>query len=216
MPDIRKPDGLLDIIALGCVLEFTTALSRARYNKNYDASTDEECAVRMQENQARTWFRVLMKVFATKYYVLTSNNFVHASYVWHSVMVGFAAAVVTHMKEKKNIVKMSPGVTPTAVENALRLHLAEDHPHLVAAFDAALRGMPQTMLTWPSGVAFEVIPKSPSCDHLLRALGIQEERVVPGTGLALHAPDVNTAGENVASRYYRGVWPGEDLPHDNF
>lgn len=212
---MRTQDGLLDVIALGCVLEYSTALSRARYHAKYDSGTDEECAVRVQENQARTWFRVIMKVFGQKHQILSGTTMVDASYVWHTVMVGFALAVVTHIKAKNVVVPLEPGVNSGTVETAFRLHLREDHPHLLPAFDAGILQQSWPCLTWPSTVPLEVIPKTSSSHHLLRALGISEQREIPDMPAQLSFTHRATRPKSDVNKYYTGVWPGEDLPNDD-
>lgn len=211
MPDIQTQDGLLDIISLGCVLEFATPLSRTRYADNYDQGTDEACSDYTEESQARSWFRVIMKMFAARYMALIDGRIIHLSYVWHRVMVGFAAALVNHMKAKKGIVKMEPGVTPGTVEKALRVHLSLDHPHLVTPFDAALKSTPaHTSLTW-DGPTITIVPKSRTCHQLLRAAGFPEERDL--VTWPLRAVGVRGLHETV-DKYYKGPWSEEGLGHD--
>lgn len=54
VPDMRTQDGFLDVVALGCVLEFATALDRARYDERHDPSSQQARAAITRENQART------------------------------------------------------------------------------------------------------------------------------------------------------------------
>lgn len=208
---MQEPEGLLDVIALGCVLEFSAALSRERYEETYDTGTDAACADRMQEDHTRTWFRVLMKTFTTKYTIVVGTEVVHASYLWHSVMVGFAAALVNYVTARQNTVDLAPGVTPESVASAVRLHLREDHPHLVAAFNYALEDKRvRTSLTW-DGPAFKVVSKSDPTYRLFEALGILEDHDLAAWPLHAHC---EREGEETVNKYYEGVWPGEDAPHD--
>lgn len=203
MPDMQTEDGLLDVIGLGCVLEFHTALSRARYTRNYDPGTDKACFDYTEESLARTWFRVIMKMFATKCTLVIDHRIVHPSYLWHQVMIGFAAAVVNHMKAKQKDVILSPGVTPATVEKALRAHLALDHPHLVTSFDAALKATPaHTSLTW-DGPHIQIISKSSAFLQLLHAVGIPEQEDL--VTLPLRAVGVRGPQE-IVNKYYKGVW----------
>lgn len=217
VPDMRTQDGLLDVIAVGCVLEFTTALSRSRYHPSYDPNTDEARALRVQENQGREWFRVVMKVFGAKYQIFTNNNIVPVATIWQSALVRFAVAVVWHMHERRDSDPTAPGVTLEAVADALRLHLHEDHPHLVPAFEAGINGAPMTFLSWPTGqYPLEVVPKRPSYRHLLLALGMPEQREIPQANLPLHPDECGLVARKAVNGYYAGVWPGQDLPNDEF
>lgn len=209
---MRTQDGLLDVLALGCILEFTTALSRTRYGKAYDPTTDEACADHTEENQARTWFRVLMKVYGTKYAIFLKDDILHPSYIWHSVMVGFAVTVLNYMEAKKDEVVWVAGLNLITVKAALRQHLSEDHPHLVKPFEMALAApTPRTQLTW-AGPSFRIIRKSRSFQPLLRALNRHEARDMPYQ--PLHPGAENAGAPDQVNSYYRGVWPGEHSPND--
>lgn len=215
---MRTQEGLLDVLAIGCVLEFTTALSRDRYAVSYDATTDEFYADQTRENQARTWFRVLMKVFGKHHAIVMEDKVVHPTYLWHSVIVGFAAAIINYMKAKENDAKFAPGVNPASVHEAIYHHLKEDHPHLVGALDVALLNKtPRSELTW-KGPDFQVVPKSRSFNTLMRAMGISEQRDVDTWPLyptiRSHPAYDGRGVEEALNRYFGGVWPGEDLPHD--
>lgn len=214
---MRTIDGLLDVIAVGCVLEFTTALSRSRYEAQYDSGTDAARALRVQENQAREWFRVVMKVFGSQHLILSRGAIVDVSTIWQSVLVRFAIAVIHHMKQKHKDIPRSPGVTPPAVEKAFRLHLRIDHPYLIPAFEEGLKMAQLTHLSWPMAEhpLDAVLPKSRSCHHLLHVLGISEEaREIPSLSLSLTTLQGAQAMRKTVNGFYRVAWPGEDLPHD--
>lgn len=201
-------DGLLDIIAVGCVLEFGHALSRARYARTYDPSSDDACEEFAQDIQARTFFRVIMKVFATKFGLLIDNKIVHPSYLWQRILVGFAAAVVTHMVAKGDVAPMAPGMTPTTVQEALRLHLQVDHPHLVAPFNAALEEDPsRKSLTW-DGPDIIILPKTNAFQQLLRAARIREQLDLKNW--PIRHPGI-ASGIEAVDQYYLAEWPAQPL-----
>lgn len=202
-------DGFLDVIALGCVLEFTTALTRIRYHPRYNPDTAEAEANYAEESQARTWFRVIMKIFATKYGTLVAGNIVHPSYILHRSLVGFAAAVVTHMKAQDGMLEPFEGGSASTVASKLRLHLKVDHPHLVAPFNAALKVQPPiTSLSWDGG-RIQIMPKTDEFDKLVQAVGIPEpldlvERPLHPVGRSL----TEIAALN---KYFQGSWNGDNL-----
>ncbi|KZP24898.1 hypothetical protein FIBSPDRAFT_950925 [Athelia psychrophila] len=127
----RRAGGLLDVITLGCVLEFTTALGSDRYGNDYDPSSDSVASDLEQENLARTWFRVIMKTFTSRFFTVIEGTIVHTLYIWESILVGFAAAVVRHMKSKQKVVEQVHKRGLKEVAAALSLHLELDHLHLV-------------------------------------------------------------------------------------
>lgn len=205
---MRTQDGLLDVLALGCVLEFATSLHRDRYVGTYDPATDAACEAQTREDQARTWYRVLLKTFAAKHAIIIEKRMVHVSYLAHSVMVGFAAAVINYMKDQREKAKFAPGQSPSTVEQAMRHHLQEDHPHLVAALDLALvEEKPRCQLTW-AGSSFQVVVKSKSFDSLTLALGMPEQRELASCPLypsSEMTPGYDCAGaEDAVNGYYGG------------
>ncbi|KZP21008.1 hypothetical protein FIBSPDRAFT_891401 [Athelia psychrophila] len=134
VPDMKTQDDLLDVITLGCVLEFTTALRSDRYGDDYNPSSDLVASDLEQENLARTWFRVIMKTLASRFFTVIEGTIVHTSYIWESVLVGFAAAVVRHMKSKQKVVEQVHSRGPKEVATALSLHLELDHLHLIELY----------------------------------------------------------------------------------
>lgn len=208
---MEEEEGLLDMIAVGCVLEFATALSRTRYAPEYDPNSDEACEEHSQESQARTFFRVIMKTFATKYGLFIDDKMVHPSYLWQHILVGFAAAVVAHMHAKKKVVVMAPGVSPGTVEDALRLHLQVDHPHLLAPFNAALgEDPPRKALSW-DGPPINIAPKTSAYEQLLQAVGIREKLDLAKWPIRVAGVDSGIEG---VDKYYQTEWPGEASDHD--
>lgn len=200
---MRTQDGLLDVIALGCVLEFATALRSDRYGADYDPSSASVAADLQQENLARTWFRVIMKTFASKFFTVIEGTIVHASYIWESVMVGFAAAVITHMRAKHDDVEQVPGRGPEEVAMALYSHVAFDHPHLLEPLHRASAETPaRTSLTW-NGPAIQIKRKTPAFYPMLRAIGVSEELDWEGFPLRLEGTS------RVMNKYYAGGWRAE-------
>lgn len=200
---MRRQDGLLDFIGVGCVVEFATALNRERYAEGYDPTLTSSVEDLAGECQARTMFRVIMKTFATKFTTVIKGKVVHPSYVWQKILVQFAAAVVAHMEARSDEAEGSPGRTPIAVQEALRRHLQLDHPHLVAPFDAALKEDPKpASLTW-DGPRIKIRRKGPVFDKVMGAMGAVEaldwdERRLQPIG--------EHSGTKEVDEYYKGVW----------
>lgn len=62
-----------------------------------------------------TWFRVLMKVFSTKYTVQLGGRLIHLSCIWHSGLVSFAVVIVNCITNKAKLLVLEPGVSPGTV-----------------------------------------------------------------------------------------------------
>lgn len=216
------PTGLKDVIALGCILEFATALSLDKYSEDYDHAAQASLQDFADERQARTFFRVIMKVFATKYTTLINGTVVHPSYVWQKIMIRFAAAFVTHMKAKEPLVEPVPGRTSLTVEQALRRHFELDYPHLVSPFQAALDEVPAiTSLTWEASPPKDAslaksVARSPRIQirrktaifcKMLKAAGIVE--ALDYEPFPLYPNGIQSGIEEV-NQYYQRVWPTEE------
>lgn len=204
---MQTQDGLLDVIALGCVIEFATALCRVRYADHYDPDTAEAETIHAEESQARTWFRVIMKIFATKYGTVVSGQMVHPSYIWHHCLVGFAAAVVTLMKTKARTLEPFPNGTASKVTSTFRSHLEHDHPHLLAPFNAALKEKignkpARTSLLW-DGRAIQIFPKPRVYGKLMQAMGIPEN--VDSADRPLHPGGPSRAETDALNEYFQAA-----------
>lgn len=203
MPDILTQEGLLDVIAVGCVLEFASALNRDIYSGNYDEDDDETIAINVEAAHARTRFRVIMKTFAARFTTVIGEQMVHPSYIWNRILVQFGAAMVTYMQKKATVVVQSPGVSHQTISAAVKLHLQTDHPHLVAPFQRELKAK-ATALTW-SGEAIQVVPRTAAFEHIMTAAGLEELRELPERPLYVGGDDA----------YYQGEWSNDDSEDDD-
>lgn len=203
VPNIATAEGLLDIIVVGCILEFAAVLTRHQYEPGYDAESDHAITAGVQECHARSRFRVIMKTFATQYMTIISGHIVHPSYIWNKLLVQFGARLVTYMKKKTKVVPKSPGVNTKSIAKAVRTHLVTDHPHLVAPFTLELKNNP-TSLTW-NGPAIEVMPRKSGIDGAMDALGLQESREMPNDPLYCGHED---------DAYFKGEWSDEGWESD--
>lgn len=187
---MRTPEGFFVVVALGCVLKFATPLRRDRYGPDYDPLSNTVAYDLEEENLARMWFRVIMKTFATKYLIVIKDTIIHTSYIWESVIVGFAAVVVTHMKHMKSVVEVDKGRTPENVAKALTWHLQQDYSHLVQPLIRALVGPDIcTSLTW-NRPPIEIKRKTYYVFYpMLCAVGLVE--AVDWEGAPLHAEGVS-------------------------
>ncbi|KZP25476.1 hypothetical protein FIBSPDRAFT_887999 [Athelia psychrophila] len=92
-------------------------------------SSDSVASDLEQENLAGTWFRVMMKTFTSRFFTVIEGTIIHTSYIWESILVGFATAVVRYMESKQKVVQQVHTRGPKEVATALSLHLELDHLH---------------------------------------------------------------------------------------
>lgn len=197
VPDITTQDGLLDIIAVGCVLEFADALNHDRYSGEYDGENPDTIAMNVEAAHARSRFRVIMKTFGAQYTTIIGNRIVHPSYIWNRILVQFGAAMVTYMRQKAPVVVPSRTFTHQAIAQAVKTHLLSDHPHLVIPFEKELALNPGA-LTWNSS-PIEVIPRAGGFHNAMIASGVEESREVPELPIYIGGDD----------SYYKGEWSSD-------
>lgn len=172
MPDIRTVDGLLDIIAVGCILEYATALDRDRYLPHYDP--EKNIPQLTEEGHARMRFRVIMKTFSIRYTTAIGGMIVHPSYIWNRILVRFGAALVTYMRTAQATAPKVKGVHAASVSRAVQAHLLSDHPHLVPCFEQDLKDKP-TALSW-EGPQISITPRPGAFNDIIDAADVEEPR----------------------------------------
>lgn len=168
---MSQTEGLLDVIALGCILEFSTALNRLRYRPDYNPLTDN--AERSEEEHARTRFCVIMKIFGEQFVTsIDQAGLVHSSYIWKRLIVCFAAAVVTYRTARNDVVPDQPGMTTASITAAFRAHLEADHSELLPCFEEDLKKA-LDCLSW-DGPQITITPRNESTNPLQSAMGMGE------------------------------------------
>lgn len=204
MPNMEKEDGLLDVITLGCVLELSDALTRDRYAPGYNPDLAENWQDFSEESQARTWYRVIMKMFAANYTLILQGMLVHPSYLWQYLLVRFAAAIYTHMGAPRQLVDIVEGRTRLAVKEALQKHFREDHPHLEAPFLSAITEdkKDRTSMTWEGG-PIRIKAKTLIFQQILSAAQMSEILDLPQFPLYKPGKD---RGMTRVNAYYEGEW----------
>lgn len=198
VPEIVTQEGLLDVIAVGCILEFASVLNRDYYSGRYDPEDEDTIAVSVEAAHARTRFRVIMKTFAARYTTVIGEHVVHPSYIWNRLLVQFGAAIVTYMQKKTRVAVKSAGVTAPKISAAVKLHLQTDHPHLLVPFQRELKVKP-TALTW-DGPPIQIIPRSRAFEDIMNAVGFEEAREWPDRPIYAGGDD----------SYYQGDWSTDD------
>ncbi|KAF7965100.1 hypothetical protein HWV62_45719 [Athelia sp. TMB] len=212
IPDMRTHNGLFDVIVLGCVIELVAVLDRMRYVTGYREDTEEKLRDLEQESQARTFFRVIMKTFATQFFIRVGSELEHPALFWQRHLVRFAVVVVAHMKVQSKVVRKEPGLTAAAVEGRLRFYFQTDYPHLLPAFNAALENDQHSReLDWP-GPQIRVMRRTDGSLPLMRMAGVKEYR--SGAAWPLERAS-DTMIDGPVNKLYAGHWPHEDSEDDD-
>lgn len=160
VPDMSTQEGILDIIALGNLLEFSVALSQQHYAGLLGPEAIAE------QNAARWRYRVLMNWFGSKYATLIGDEWIHPSYLVNRLLVEFAAALVVY---KRAMVNGAPEVKicdPSSFQDAIAAHLETDHPSLVPVWEELIT-QTEGLFYW-SGPAIKIRERTAEFKLFLR------------------------------------------------
>lgn len=93
-PDISTPEGFLDFIALGIVMELGRVLDRRTYSDK-GISKKESAEILA----GRRWFRTVLPMLARRIVIYVGNRVTNAFSVIKRLLVELAASVVTYKRE---------------------------------------------------------------------------------------------------------------------
>jgi hypothetical protein len=150
IPDITTSTGLLDIVMVGNVLEFSDALSRPYYAGKVSKEVVEE------ENVARWRYRQLIKWFSSRYVLVFDGKFVNPWYLVHMSLAQFSATLIAYMETWEMKAAEAKGCTPKRFRLAVFNHLRRQWLELVPKFDQLSKGKASQSLAW-DGPKFEVL-----------------------------------------------------------
>jgi hypothetical protein len=134
--DVTTPDGLLDIIALGTIVEFTLALDWRTYQH---AVIEAEELEEIEASTAR--YHYFIRWYSRKFGLLMDNKWISPSYLFKRRLVSYAASVCAYFTdEHANTQHQSRlhGITPLLVKKTFRHHLQKSWPDLIPIFDDLL------------------------------------------------------------------------------
>lgn len=131
VPDISSEDGLLDIIAVGNILELHKYMDRRYYagTKKLQASDLEEMTV------ARWCYRRFQKWFSATYSTMVGDEVVSPMNIFQCTLVEFAAAVVNYKSKYAGQVPLVTGCgTGKVLRNAFIEYFTSEYPELLDRF----------------------------------------------------------------------------------
>ena len=154
IPDVTTQDGLLDIIMVGNMLEFATALGLKHSGKKSHPEVLEE------RNAAMWQYRIFQSWFNHRYVLEIGDQGVNPCYLFNRSLIQFGAALCFYMKRWEEKAPLT--ITTKQVTAAVLDHIRKEWQDLLHAFEQLLNDDPSKChwFIW-NGPKFHIFP----CDE---------------------------------------------------
>jgi hypothetical protein len=133
--DVTTIDGLMDMIALGNIIEFAVALDMRTYNPTIVLDTVE----RHEQEAAMAHYRTLVRWFGRNYGLLIDDSWVNGTYIFKRRLISFAASVGAYFDHQHSITQRQDplkGITLAKVKQLLRRNIELNWTDLLPGFDS--------------------------------------------------------------------------------
>ena len=134
IPDVTTRHGLLDIIMVGNMLEFATALGLKSHGRKPPPEVLEE------QNVAMWRYRIFQSWFIDRYILEIGGQGVNPSYLFYKLLIQFGTALCSYMKRWEKKAPLT--ITAQQVIAAVLDHLRKDWQDLLDAFQKLLHDDP--------------------------------------------------------------------------
>ena len=94
--DVSTKDGLLDMIALGNVIELSRALDQRHYT-GYDIDDHEQDEI----DAVMTRYRLFIRWYTQNFALLIQKDWISPSYLFKKRLVDFASTVLLYVREQE-------------------------------------------------------------------------------------------------------------------
>jgi hypothetical protein len=129
IPDISTTDGLMDLMALGNILELAQVLELRAYSaKVINWQEQQEMAM------ARWRYRRLQKFFAAFFVVFTDDQQIHTMSVFRRSLLEFAVALIQYKRNTSETAPRVSGCTATTMQDKVVGYLTSNFRELLPAF----------------------------------------------------------------------------------
>jgi hypothetical protein len=160
MIDIMSVDGLLDMIAVGNIIEFANALDHRSYSNDI-VDADEY----LEREAAITRYHTFIAWFSDRFGLLINGStWVNPSYLFKRRLISFGATLGEYVTHEHSIVQKLDhidGFSHGAVKRKIRKHIQHIWPGLLPAFDNLVTAPSQFL--YHTGFSFKIIEKTPLC-----------------------------------------------------
>ena len=133
--DVTQAEGLLDIIALGNIIQFTHALDLRSY-QDIDLEEEEELEIEATMSQ----YHLFIRWFSKKFGLLMDGKWINPTYMYlfKRRLASFGASVCVYFEEQHSTIQRQsrlPGITPFHVRKMFRQHIQKCWTDLLPIFD---------------------------------------------------------------------------------
>jgi hypothetical protein len=150
--NITQVDGLLDIIALGNIIEFAVVLDFRTY-EDIELHDNEY----LEREAAMTHYRTLIAWFSNRYGLRIGDAWVNPAYLFKRELISFGATLGAYFAKSHRIVQRHDklnGISPLKVHKTIQHHIQTSWADLVPAFDKLVAN-PPSLLSY-TGPAFRI------------------------------------------------------------
>jgi hypothetical protein len=176
-PKISTPAGLMDVIAVGNLLECGQVLDRRNYTK-----VGIHWAEQGEMAMARWRYRMLQTIFARHYIVTVDGKPIHPISVFRRSLVEFAAAIVVYKKTRAHHFVKVDGCNAARLEEKMKSVFSANHPELVPVLTRLVDEGAES-LVW-TGPAIEILPRTKDCEARKGELNFSDFELYPPAPIA--------------------------------
>jgi hypothetical protein len=155
--DVTQYDGLLDIIAIGNIIEFAVVLDYRTYEEGMELDDSEH----LEREAAMTHYRTLITWFSDRYGLRIGDSWVNPSYFFKRELISFGATLGSYFARAHSTVQRHDklkGISPLKVTKTIQHHIQTSWSNLVPAFDKLVAN-PPSVLSY-DGPAFRIFRKT--------------------------------------------------------
>jgi hypothetical protein len=151
--NVTQVDGLLDIIALGNIIEFGVVLDYRTYEEGIELDDNEY----LEREAAMTHYRTFITWFSLRYGLRIGEAWVNPGYLFRRELISFGATLGAYFAKSHPTVQRHDklkGISPLKVDKTIQHHIKTSWPDLVPAFDKLVAN-PPSFLSY-KGPAFRI------------------------------------------------------------
>jgi hypothetical protein len=150
IPDVTTPEGLLDIVSVGNILEFSAVFEPASRRGLKEV---------VEERNLAMWrYRLFQRWFNSRYIIEIDGENVNPSYIFHRSLVDFGVALYFYAKRWESHAEI--GLTPVKLRELIVNHIRMDWQYLSTIFlDLLSQDLSNShSLRW-RGPNFTIVPR---------------------------------------------------------
>jgi hypothetical protein len=171
--DVTCQQGLLDMISLGCLIEFSRALDDRLYRKIEESIPQDEDD---EIDAAQTRYRRFITWYQERFFIIIDGEWINPSYIFSRRLVDFASTIVLYVKEQVKDFHKAPmekhTLTVLSITKHLLTHFRGGWPDLAEAF-FEVKKHPSHRLYY-EGPAIQIVARKPDWRQQFAALRLKE------------------------------------------